>query len=186
MQNIEELVTTPLSDADIRNYLGGHTLVMKYNELDQYPDIDALLQPYNNAIILLEVKESFGHWVCIKRTGDVISFFDSYGGFPDSQKRYVSKKFLEESGQKYNKICELLDQASYQYTVEFSDYGLQDISNHELATCGHWCCVFVKSGLTVEPFYEYIKSFDYPDLDQLVVLIYYNMPPNKKMKCETY
>ena len=184
MNNIEDLVHVPLSDTDIQSYLGGKTIVLKYNELTQYPDIDALLRPYGNAVILLEVKESFGHWVCLKKTGEVISFFDSYGGFPDTQKKYVSRRFLAESGQKYNKICELLDQASYQYTIEFSDYSLQNINDHSLATCGHWCCVFIKSGLTVEPFYDYIKSFGYPNNDELVVMLFYNIPPNKRIKYE--
>lgn len=178
----ETLKRTPLADDDISAYLNGRTQVIKYNEIPKYQSIDEFLGPYNNAIMLLETKLNFGHWICLKRTGNVISFFDSYGDFPDEQKKFVNSKFLKDSGQKYNIICEMLDKASYKYTIEFSDRRLQNMDDTSISTCGHWCSVFIKSGLLVDEFYEFLESFGEPDLDKLIVEIYYNQPPNKRRR----
>ena len=76
----------------------------------------------------------------------------------------------------------MLDEASYKYTIEFSDRRLQDMDDLSIATCGHWCSVFIKSGMLVDEFYDFLDSFGEPDLDKLVVELYYNQPQNKRMK----
>lgn len=182
MNNIEQLKRTPLGDQEISAYLNGKTQVIKYNEIPKYKTIEEFLGPYGNAVILLETKRNFGHWICIKKTGDVISFFDSYGDFPDQQKKFVNTKFLKDSGQKFNIICKMLDEASYRYTIEFSDRRLQNLDDLSIATCGQWCSVFIKSGMLVDDFYDFIDSFGEPDLDKLVCEIFYNQPPTKKMR----
>lgn len=181
-ESIEELKRKPLGDHELSAYLNGQTRVIKYNEIPLYNNIEQLLNPYNNCIILLETKTNFGHWICIKRTGNVISFFDSYGDFPDEQKKFVNSKFLKDSGQKFNIICKMLDEASYQFTIEFSDRRLQNMDDLSIATCGLWCSVFIKSGMLVDEFYEFLDSFGEPDLDKLVVQIFYNQPLNKRRK----
>lgn len=178
----ENLKRTALGDHEITNYLGGRTKVLKYNEIPQYSSLEQLLHPYNNVVILLETKHDFGHWICIKRTGDVISFFDSYGDFPDQQKKFVNSNFLKDSGQKFNIICKMLDEASYKYTIEFSDRRLQNMDDLTISTCGHWCCVFIKSGMLVDQFYEFIDSFGESDLDKVVVEIFYDQPVSKRMR----
>ncbi len=178
----EKLKRTPLGDHEISSYLNGRTQVIKYNEIPKYKNIEEFLGPYGNAVILLETKRDFGHWICLKITGNVISFFDSYGDFPDQQKNFVNAKFLKDSGQKFNIICKMLDDASYKYTIEFSDRRLQNMDDLSIATCGHWCSVFIKSGMLVDEFYDFIDEFGEPDLDKLIVELYYNQPQNKKMK----
>ena len=84
--DLETLKRTPLGDNDISNYLDGKTKIVKYNEIPNYKNILELLSPFNNVVILLETQQDFGHWICIKRIGNMISFFDSYGDFPDQQK----------------------------------------------------------------------------------------------------
>lgn len=178
----ERLKRTPLGDFEIQTYLEGKTKVLKYNEIPQYNNLEQLLYPHGNCVILLETKTDFGHWICIKRTGDVISFFDSYGDFPDQQKKFVNTKFLRDSGQKFNIICKMLDEASYKYTIEFSERRLQNMNDLSIATCGLWCSVFIKSGMLVEQFYEFIDSFGETDLDKVIVEIFYNQPTRKRMR----
>ena len=178
-----QLKYKPLSDKEIVDLLDGRTVVRKYNELDRFDTIDELIAPYGNCVILLETAQNYGHWICIKKTGNMISFFDSYGGFPDNQKHYVNEDFLKRSGQKYNKICELLHKASFNYLVEFSNRKLQDIKKPKIATCGYWCVCFIKSGLTVDDFYDWLNSFKVRDKDSLVVdLVVNGMPMNKRMR----
>lgn len=177
----------PLSENDIFKYLGGKTRIYKYSEIQGVNNIESLLSPYGNCVILLETEPEFGHWICLKRTirpnVKFISFFDSYGGFPDKQKHYVNEDFLERSGQKYDKICKLLYDASFNgWIIEFSHRKLQNIRNAKMATCGHWCSVFIKSGMTVDEFNEYIDSFGIKNKDDLVVMLYFGLIPNEPGK----
>ena len=178
----EKLKRRPLGDHEISAYLNGNVKILKYNEITDYKNIEDLLNPYGAVVILLETKHDFGHWICIKMTGNVISFFDSYGDFPDQQKKFVNTKFLKDSGQKFNIICKMLDDASYKYTIEFSDWRLQNMDDLSIATCGLWCSVFIKSGMLVDEFYDFLEGFGEPDLDKLVVDLFYNQPLNKRSK----
>ena len=174
MSELTKLTRTPLSDTDILKRLGGRTKVLVYSDFQDYVDLDSLLEPYGNVVFLLKMTDNYGHWMCIKRTGDRISFFDSYGEFPDKQKKHVPKRYLEESGQKANKLCELLYQASFKYTIEFSEYHYQK-KDGKTATCGQWCCVFIESGLTTDGFKQYIDSFHEKDKDIICVKMFYNV-----------
>ena len=86
----------PLSGSDIKRRFNGKTKVLLYDKLAQYDDIDSLLAPYGHCFILLRSKPEFGHWICLKKWPEhnVVSFFDSYGDFPDDQKQFVNNEFL--------------------------------------------------------------------------------------------
>lgn len=179
MDVITNLKTTPLSEDDIKYYLNGRTKICLYRQLNRVKNINQLLSPYGNCIILIETEPHFGHWICLKKTRKdgrtILSFFDSYGGFPDTQKKYVNKDFLLKSGQYYDKIRELMYIAAkrYKYILEFSQKKLQNIRNPQIATCGHWCCVFIESGMDVDDFNKYIYSYRYKNKDDLVSLLFY-------------
>ena len=175
----------PLSGSDIIARFHGKTKVLLYDKLKDYDDIDELLSPYGHCFILLRSKPEFGHWICLKLWPDdrVVSFFDSYGNFPDDQKQHVNQEFLVSSGQAFNYICRLLHKASFKYTVEFSQYHLQ-AKDRSVATCGQWCCLFVEyNGPGVDGFYEYIKSFGEPNLDWVCLQLFYSEGrANKRIK----
>lgn len=186
-KELNELKYKPLSEHDIVDYLNGKTRIIRYSEMNGVNNIEQLLSPHGNCVILLETEPDFGHWICLKKVtrgpNKFISFFDSYGGFPDKQKHYVDEDFLQSSGQKFNKICQLLYDASFKgYIIEFSHRKLQNLRNAKMATCGHWCSVFIKSGLTVDEFNEYIDSFDIKNKDDLVVMLFYKLIPDKKKR----
>ena len=174
MSKLVELTRKPLSDSDILKRLQGKTKVLVYSDFQEYDDLDSLLHPHGNVVFLLKMKPNYGHWMCIKRTGDRISFFDSYGEFPDKQKKHVPKDFLEESGQSYNKLCELLLKASYKYTIEFSEYKYQK-KDGRTATCGQWCCVFIESDLTTDDFRHFIDSFPEKNKDLVCTKLFYGL-----------
>ena len=175
----------PLSGSDIKKRLHGRTRVLLYEELAKYNNIDELLDPYGSCFILMRSKPQFGHWVCLKKWPEakVVSFFDSYGDFPDDQKQHINQEFLVSSGQEYNNLCRLLHGASFKYTVEFSQYQLQS-KDKKTATCGQWCCLFVEyNGPGVDGFYKYITSWGQPDLDQVCLQLFYDEGrPNKRIK----
>lgn len=174
IKEIKRLVNSPLSNTDIIKRLGGRTKILMYDEFNNYDNLEKLLEPWDNLVFLLRTEEDFGHWMCIKKSWNRISFFDSYGDFPDVQKKYVKAKFLEESDQKYNKLCELLYNASFKYVIEFSQYKLQK-KDSKIATCGQWCCLFIESGLLVDDFKTYIDSFKEKNKDYLCVKLFYEL-----------
>lgn len=174
VKEIKKLKNNPMSNTDIIKRLGGRTKILMYDEFNKYTDLEDVLKPWDNVVFLLRTEEDFGHWMCIKKLWDRISFFDSYGDFPDVQKKYVKCKFLEKSKQKYNKLCELLYNASFKYTIEYSEYVYQKKSN-DIATCGQWCCLFIESGLLVDDFKTYIYSFKEKDKDALCVKLFYEI-----------
>ena len=108
LKDLKHLANSPMSNTDIHKRLGGRTKILMYDEFNKYSDLEEVLKPWDNVVFLLRTEEDFGHWMCIKKCWNRISFFDSYGDFPDVQKKYVEKKFLEKSNQKYNKLCKLL------------------------------------------------------------------------------
>lgn len=174
LKDVKRLANSPMSNTDIIKRLGGRTKILMYDEFKKYDKLEDALRPWDNLVFLLRTEEDFGHWMCIKKNFNRISFFDSYGDFPDVQKKYVEKKFLEESEQKYNKLCELLYQASFEYTIEYSQYKLQKKAD-DIATCGQWCCLFIESGLLVDDFKTYIDSFKEANKDYLCVKLFYEL-----------
>lgn len=194
--SVKVLRDIPLSEQDIKKYLGANTRIFKYSEIMGCKSINELLGRQGYCIILLETQPNFGHWICLKkniRSGlTIISFFDSYGGFPDKQKRFIGEDFLARSHQQYNKLCELLHEISFHNNtvVEFSHKAFQNMAATERSTCGHWCCVFIDSNLTVKEFNEYIDKFDEPNKDDLVVKIFYKdktllKPKKQKLSVES-
>lgn len=173
-KDINKLLNSPMSNIEITKRLGGRTKILMYDEFNKYDDLEDALRPWDNIVFLLRTEETFGHWMCIKKNFDRISFFDSYGDFPDVQKKYVKEKFLKESDQKYNKLCELLYKASFKYTIEFSEYKYQKKSD-KIATCGQWCCLFVESGMLTDDFKTFIDTFKEKNKDVVCVKLFYGI-----------
>ena len=119
--DLDLLKQIPLSDAFIKNRLRGKTNVLMYKELKSFPNIESLLVD-DSAVILYEKRPKNGHWVCLIRYINngvpTIEFFDSYGIFPDKEKKYISDSFLLESDQKKNTLAALLYDAAYGYVIE--------------------------------------------------------------------
>ena len=100
-----------------------------------------------------------------------MSFFDSYGDFPDDQMQFINNEFLVQSGQAFNYMCRLLHKASFKYTVDH----LQE----EGQTCGYvWTVVLSVcveyNGPGVDGFYWYIRDFGNPDFDEVCLELFYS------------
>lgn len=170
-----------LSDRDIRGLFNNQVNVITYDKLFGYRNINDLLGPYNRCVILYKSSASYGHWCCIKRTGTLISFFDSYGGFPDTQKVKNDPEFIRTSGQGFNYICKLLHQASTTNTIEFNEHKYQ-LARKGINTCGKWCYVFLMFNGGTDDFYEFImntkKDLGLPSLDILINYIFISLINN--------
>lgn len=80
--NLIKAIATPLTNIDLRKYLGDNadSNILKYSELDDYTDLEQLLPTHKSyKILLIEYEKNQGHWICILRYGNTIELFNSFG-----------------------------------------------------------------------------------------------------------
>lgn len=146
------------SGEQLKQALGGKVKVLTYNEMENTANtIDDLLYPYDKVIILYSTSESYGHWVCMFRVGNVIQFFDSYGYFPDDQRDFIPMEFFKKHYDKIPKLTRLLYESPYD--KHYNEFRLQDKNTH---TCGRWCIVRLLLDDLDE--YQFISLFDEDNL----------------------
>lgn len=122
--------------------------IHKYNEIDNFENINELLNPCECCIILYvsqnEGNVFCGHWTCLLKTVDddnnkSINFFDSYGIIPDDEKKYIDKQYLDLSNQKENTLTKLLyNECMDDSVIEYNEKPFQKMSP-EINVCGRHC-----------------------------------------------
>ena len=164
--NLSKLVTTSLSDTDIRHFLPGIKIV-NYEQLSEYKTIEELLPKSRDAVVLfVELKTNTGHWECLARSGKNIYFFDSYSKRPDSCLNWIDKYQRKQFNENIPFVSYLLNGALEEgFNVSFNNICYQDKKNISVSTCGRWCVAFCKWVL-YEPtnnnpkgFYKFIKHY---------------------------
>lgn len=100
-----------------------------------------IFQKSNYVVINYLSSKNFGHWVALynDQKNNTINFFDSYGGFPDSQLKYIPKEFKMVSHQDYPYLLRKLYE--YDGTVEYNYKVLQSLDTN---TCGRWVGLYLK------------------------------------------
>ena len=132
-----------LSDSEIWQSLDGNSRIMSYQESLKYPTIDLLLGPSKAAVILYETSHNRGHWTCVfKRGPNIVSVFDSYGMFPDSQRSRINPKFRALSGQTNAHLSYLLKASPYE--LEYNSTPFQK-EGAGISTCGRWCVLRLRN-----------------------------------------
>lgn len=151
---LKKMELIPLEDSDIRHFLGNNQPIMIYSDLSKYNNIDQLLPSNNSSVVLLyEQQENSGHWCGIKKMGDTIQYFNSYGGEIDAPLKW-SKNKNKMLGQGKPFLTILLNESPYD--VYHNTYAFQNPKNYNITTCGLWCCSFILSGLDLQ---NYFKEF---------------------------
>lgn len=136
---IKKLMKKSLSDSEMFNYLGGKTKIIKYPDLSKFNDIDELLEPYGNVIILYLTGQNYGHWTCLfKIDNKNIEFFDPYAFKPDEELKLIPVHFRKENNQFTPHLSHLLYNCNY--TIHYNDYKLQQFAK-DTNTCGRHCLV---------------------------------------------
>ena len=99
----------------------------------------------------------YGHWCCMVRDfddDDKISFFDSYGDFPDDQLLHIPEQYRIEYNMTRGWIARLLHDSDLQ--IEYSPYRYQDSLKSE--TCGRWAGIFMRLRADPEDVRNFLKS----------------------------
>lgn len=156
---IKEFEAEPLSNNDILELCDNKTKVIRYSELDNYNNIDELLDPYNNFVILYETSENYGHWCCVLRYGDILEFFDPYGYGVDEQLKFSENKYPLLSNLMLNSNYKLIENKTR----------LQKLYNN-VASCGRHVAIRIILGHL--DIYSYLSLFYNNKYDPDMIVTY--------------
>jgi hypothetical protein len=150
-------ITTPSSDADLRNATNNRVKIIDYDSLSDYEDIDQLLTRTPDAFILLyEHAENSGHWTVVgKDINEEYFFFCSYGSDVDEPLSWVSQDTREKlgSGQKY--LSKLFNGRD----VLYNKTAFQD-ENTDQAVCGDMAAFIVNQIMKKKPFETALNNLE--------------------------
>lgn len=164
---MEDIKNIAYSNDDIYNKLKGDVKIIKYNDLQQYDNIDDAIGKTGNLVILYETKTNYGHWICIFKTINkngkiMLSYFDPYGIPIDDQ-----NDFTQKSLEKKPYLSKLIIKSPYNL-IEYNEHQLQHFSKN-ISTCGPWCIARLKfKYLPLTRFYKLFKGNKHFTSDELV------------------
>lgn len=157
-QEEEQVVETPMGDDDIKRYFPSAKIEV-YSDLSKYDNIDGLL-PSDKSFMFMLIEDSpnKGHWVCLSRYNDMIEFFDSYGGQPDSQLKWNNTNTNEKLGQGKKLLSGLLN--NFDGKVVYNPVKYQS-DGSDINTCGRHCTFRIQnmqSGKNLDDYFKYMKQ----------------------------
>jgi hypothetical protein len=176
--NLSKELDYELSTTDIKKVLGKNTKIVKYSDL---ANLKSILDAFGNSndCVLFDpiVSASNGHYECLFRNGNTITFFDSYGLPVDGFKKYVSStQQLQKLHELRNYLSDLLIQAQNQgYIVNYNPFQYQKFAN-DITTCGdHVSCRLLHKNLNGLQYKNYLQSlmkqFNVNTYDDVVVIL---------------
>ena len=119
----------PLSGKDIKFFMNGDCVILPYENLVYYKNIDDVFNTSNFIFLLYPIKENYGHWVLLMKINNRIEFFDSYGIFTDMEYKYGAKKTP-----KY--LSKLLINSNPKYKLYYNEKQYQKWNTNY---CGYYC-----------------------------------------------
>ena len=103
--SVLKLIHRSLSDTDLRKLLGTDLKIVKYSDLANVQDLDALLpQPQDYCIVLYEEMPNAGHWTGLLKYDDRYEHFDSYGVAPDKELPSLDQSQNERKTERNNAL----------------------------------------------------------------------------------
>jgi hypothetical protein len=163
------LLYEPMDDGDIKYYMP-HLKIIKYNDLENYSNINKLLSKDKDYCLLLyEWEPNSGHWVSLLKYDGFIEYFDPYG----QPINYWIKKedILNQNPAILDKLLKTSNKQIVYNKIEF-----QDMENQDLATCGAHCVfrmkMLEKFDLNLKNYYLLLKTISETEnitYDEIVV-----------------
>jgi len=155
---IKQYEKIALSDSHLFDILDGKNNLVLYPDLINFRDIDEVLGKNNMCTLLFEAKKNYGHWCCLwKLNNHTVSFFNSYGGFPDDSLKAIPGHFARISNQDYPYLSLLLDESPYDLT--YNERAYQKKSS-DIKTCGRHCAVrLICRDMNDDEYFDYVSSF---------------------------
>jgi hypothetical protein len=133
----------------------------RYPDLRKFSSIDQLLSQSSIEVVFLLYlieSENSGHFCCVFRSGDIITFFDPYGLCCDSELSYVRAGLRKSLGEDVPVLLSLLVKGSQ---TENWTYNSWDLQRHDPAVqdCGRWCILrAVHRDMNDDEFHAFVKQ----------------------------
>ena len=155
--DIEKEISRALTTVEVDTILGGKTKILTYPTLAKYNNINTLLNPYDNFVLLYLTKENYGHYCAVARRNGKICFFDSYGKnkVPDEQLISINPEFRIKSHQDFPHLSKLLYEAKE--PIEYNEYQYQ-AKGSNVSTCGRHAACFILSGLDIDGYHKKMQE----------------------------
>ena len=171
MAGIERLVEyfrkQDLTGDDITKMI--HKSPVAYSQLGKYKSLKDLLGKEGYVVILYEVSQNSGHWVCLVDQGDTVFFQDSYGYPPDAP---ITRGLVPYDQKNYPLyLTKLIQSDSRKFDYNKIDY---QSKNPNTGDCGrHACLKCLLKDIPNDKYRELLFQNQNPYLtpDNLVVLL---------------
>lgn len=169
MDIIHKYRDVALSNQEIEKLVNGKANIIVYPELSKYNNLDEIFYPYDICFILYETKLHYGHWCVIFKLNDKeIEFFDPYGGYPDTQLKFIPENFRIISNQDIPHLSYLMFFSPYE--LSYNQYRFQKYRK-DIKTCGRWCSVrALFRRLSLEEFKDLFNDNNGDDLVTLLTM----------------
>lgn len=150
-----------LSKLDIDDIIGENIPVISSADLYKVKSLDELFQGGNKLLLLYQTNHSphsrIGHWTGLLKTSpNDVSFYDSYGTWPDDQYMTIPFEYRKETNQTKRYLSNLLCR-SYYKNLHYSPHIHQEYKPG-INTCGRHVGMFLKLGLEPELYNEFISK----------------------------
>jgi len=161
MEHYEKKLATFATDLDIKTALNcDDNQILKYADLVNYDCFDKLLpnKDFDFKVILIEMKENCGHWVCIVRKNNEIYLYDSYGTPIDKELGFISKAKRMMLGEDTMFINRILNRCNCKLNIYENSAQFQSLKPG-VSCCGRWVILFiemVKLGYSLEEFVNFV------------------------------
>ena len=169
---VTKLKKKALSGDDLLKALNNTPLMITYPQLVHYKSIYDILNINQPVIILYETKLNFGHWCCLyinSTLKNTISFFDSYGGKPDDQLKFIPEYFARVNNEDYPLLTLLLYKSGAK--IEYNQYKLQR-DGSDINTCGrHVITRLQYPTIKVNDYNKILNSYHPLSPDDIVTLL---------------
>ena len=157
---LSKIIDAPMGDNDIRKYFPD-VKIIKYSDLIKYESLDELLPKEQDAVfILYQDSPNSGHWTLTIRNGNQIQFFDSYGGEPDSQLRWLPERMRQQLKTNVPYLTNLFNKSNFDIVYNPIKYQSEK-KTYDINTCGRHCSLRLKTflnGKTLNQYYQDMKK----------------------------
>ena len=156
-----------LSDKEILNLTDNQCKVISYQDLENFENIDQVLEPYGATVILYQEKKTYGHYtVLIKHSNTLLEIFDSLGLGLDKELEFSEYNKQRHGGVAVPHLTNLIEASKYK--IEANLVQLQNDSK-DINTCGKYSAIRIKfRDLSLKHFVKMLKNSKIMDSDMWV------------------
>jgi hypothetical protein len=131
-KDIQQIEMKPMSDADIRSYLGKNVKIIEYKDLKKYNSIDELLpNDRDYCVLLYEDQPNSGHWTALLKYDNNIELFDSYSNTDIKILHWTPFRIRQMLGEDDDYLTKLVEKSKYNFIHNTCRY-----QGNDTETCG--------------------------------------------------